>query len=151
MNIPITEQDTTSSAINIQNPRTGETLYTITDPSTQEIAETYDRAAKAFAKIKALSVRQRLDEILKLKQYIIDNRETLVDMPIPFGILPVSQDEHALALDKVRMVGDPIVAVAALSEDEAEAAALVRPGGVQGPNRGFKADEPRPARSRWRL
>src|SRR2546426_5834207 len=29
------------------------------------------------------------------------------DLPIPFGILPVSQDEHALALDKVRFVGDP--------------------------------------------
>ena len=41
------------------------------------------------------------------------------DMPIPFGILPVSQDEHALCLDKVRFVGDPIVAVAALTEEQA--------------------------------
>ncbi len=48
---------------------------------------------------------------------------TAEDLPIPFGILPVSQDEHGLAKDKVRMVGDPVVAVAALSEDEAEAAA----------------------------
>jgi 4-hydroxybenzoyl-CoA reductase subunit alpha len=46
------------------------------------------------------------------------------DLPITFGILPVSQDEHALALGKVRMVGDPVVAVAALTEDEADAAAL---------------------------
>src|SRR6266581_745989 len=30
------------------------------------------------------------------------------DLPIPFGILPVSQDEHALAPDKVRFVGDPV-------------------------------------------
>ena len=29
------------------------------------------------------------------------------DMPDPFGILPVSQDEHALCRGKVRMVGDP--------------------------------------------
>src|SRR5262245_18293519 len=35
------------------------------------------------------------------------------DLPIPFGILPVSQDEHALALDKTRFVGDPVAAVAA--------------------------------------
>jgi 4-hydroxybenzoyl-CoA reductase alpha subunit len=41
------------------------------------------------------------------------------DMPIPFGILPVSQDEHALCLDKVRFVGDPVVAIAALTEDQA--------------------------------
>ncbi len=42
---------------------------------------------------------------------------TGADLPIPFGILPVSQDEHALALDKVRFVGDPVAAVAAVSEE----------------------------------
>src|SRR5207247_4638715 len=41
------------------------------------------------------------------------------DLPIPFGILPVSQDEHALALDKVRFVGVPVAAVAAGSEQPA--------------------------------
>jgi 4-hydroxybenzoyl-CoA reductase alpha subunit len=44
------------------------------------------------------------------------------DLPIPFGILPVSQDEHALSLDKVRFVGDPVAAVAATSEEAATAA-----------------------------
>jgi 4-hydroxybenzoyl-CoA reductase alpha subunit len=44
------------------------------------------------------------------------------DLPIPFGILPVSQDEHALALDKVRFVGDPVAAVAATTEEAAAAA-----------------------------
>ncbi|HEV2751375.1 MAG TPA: molybdopterin cofactor-binding domain-containing protein [Gemmatimonadales bacterium] len=39
------------------------------------------------------------------------------DLPIPFGILPVSQDEHALALDTVRFVGDPVAGVAATSEE----------------------------------
>ena len=39
------------------------------------------------------------------------------DLPIPFGILPVSQDEHALALNKVRFVGDPVAAVAATTEE----------------------------------
>jgi 4-hydroxybenzoyl-CoA reductase alpha subunit len=41
------------------------------------------------------------------------------DLPIPFGILPVSQDEHALCPDRVRFVGDPIAAVAAADEDTA--------------------------------
>src|SRR5262245_27001424 len=41
------------------------------------------------------------------------------DFPIPFGILPVSQDEHALCTDKVRFVGDPVAAVAAVDEDTA--------------------------------
>jgi 4-hydroxybenzoyl-CoA reductase alpha subunit len=44
------------------------------------------------------------------------------DLPIPFGILPVSQDEHALAPDKARFVGDPVAAVAAVSEEIATAA-----------------------------
>ena len=44
------------------------------------------------------------------------------DLPIAFGILPVSQDEHALALDKVRFVGDPVAAVAATTEEAAAAA-----------------------------
>ncbi len=49
------------------------------------------------------------------------------DMPIPFGILPVSQDEHALCPDRVRFVGDPVAAVAAVTEDAAyEAAYRVR-------------------------
>lgn len=41
------------------------------------------------------------------------------DLPIPFGILPVSQDEHTLCPDKVRFVGDPIAAVAAVDEETA--------------------------------
>ena len=41
------------------------------------------------------------------------------DLPIPYGILPVSQDEHALCLDKVRFVGDPVAAVAAVDEETA--------------------------------
>lgn len=41
------------------------------------------------------------------------------DLPISYGILPVSQDEHALCIDKVRFVGDPVAAVAAIDEDAA--------------------------------
>src|ERR1700680_1722690 len=41
------------------------------------------------------------------------------DLPIPYGILPVSQDEHALCIDRVRFVGDPIAAVAARDEETA--------------------------------
>jgi len=44
------------------------------------------------------------------------------DLPIPFGILPVSQDEHALCVDKVRFIDDPVAAVAATTEEAATAA-----------------------------
>jgi 4-hydroxybenzoyl-CoA reductase subunit alpha len=39
-----------------------------------------------------------------------------------FGILPVSQDEEALCVDKVRLVGDAVAAVAAVDEETAERA-----------------------------
>ena len=44
------------------------------------------------------------------------------DAPNPYGILPVGHDEHALALDKVRYVGDNVACVAATSEAIAEKA-----------------------------
>jgi 4-hydroxybenzoyl-CoA reductase subunit alpha len=48
------------------------------------------------------------------------------DLPIPYGILPVTQDEHALAVDKVRFVGDPVALVVARDEiTAAEAVDLI--------------------------
>jgi 4-hydroxybenzoyl-CoA reductase alpha subunit len=41
---------------------------------------------------------------------------TGADLPVKFGILPVSQDEEALAVERVRYVGDPVAAVAAVDE-----------------------------------
>ena len=38
------------------------------------------------------------------------------DLPIEYGILPVSQDETALCVDHVRHVGDPVAAVIAREE-----------------------------------
>jgi 4-hydroxybenzoyl-CoA reductase alpha subunit len=47
---------------------------------------------------------------------------TGADLPQKFGILPSSQDEYALEIEKVRYVGDPVAAVAALDPDIAEEA-----------------------------
>ncbi|HEX6507874.1 MAG TPA: aldehyde oxidase, partial [Chloroflexota bacterium] len=44
------------------------------------------------------------------------------DFPVPYGILPSSQDETALAVDKVRYVGEAVAAVAAVDEWTAEEA-----------------------------
>jgi 4-hydroxybenzoyl-CoA reductase subunit alpha len=44
------------------------------------------------------------------------------DAPNPYGILPVGHDEHALATDKVRYVGDNVACVVAVSEAIAEKA-----------------------------
>ncbi len=44
------------------------------------------------------------------------------DMPEPYGIIPWTRDEHALALDRVRYVGDAVAAVAAVDEETANRA-----------------------------
>jgi len=44
------------------------------------------------------------------------------DAPNPYGILPVGHDEHAMATDKVRYVGDNVACVAAVNEATAEKA-----------------------------
>ncbi len=41
---------------------------------------------------------------------------TGADMPTPYGIIPWTEDEHALALDRVRYVGDAVACVAARDE-----------------------------------
>src|SRR5436309_11694158 len=40
------------------------------------------------------------------------------DLPEKFGIMPSTQDEEALAIDKVRYAGDPVAAVAAINRSE---------------------------------
>src|SRR5205814_5930746 len=51
---------------------------------------------------------------------------TGADMPEKMGIMPSTQDETALAVEKVRYVGEPVAAVAALDEDTAfEALSLI--------------------------
>src|SRR5438094_1857159 len=48
------------------------------------------------------------------------------DMPARMGIMPSTQDETALAVDRVRYVGEPVAAVAAVDEDSAfEALSLI--------------------------
>lgn len=44
------------------------------------------------------------------------------DVPTRYGILPSSQDEEALCVYKVRYVGDPVAAVAAVDEETADRA-----------------------------
>ena len=44
------------------------------------------------------------------------------DCDVPFGVLPIAQNEYPMARDKVRYRGEPVAAVAAMDEAAAEAA-----------------------------
>ncbi|MEW6773971.1 MAG: molybdopterin cofactor-binding domain-containing protein [Bacteroidota bacterium] len=56
-----------------------------------------------------------ISEALKLKgvKYIATGKE----LPEKFGVLPISQDETCMAIDKVRYVGEIVAAVAAISDE----------------------------------
>ena len=69
------------------------------------------RSPHPHARILALDIRKAL-ELPGVLAVI-----TGEDLPRKFGILPSSQDEYALAMDKVRYVGDAVAAVAALDPD----------------------------------
>ena len=47
---------------------------------------------------------------------------TGADCDQPYGVIPIAQNEFPLARDKVRYIGEPIAAVAAIDEETAAAA-----------------------------
>ncbi|MDH5805353.1 MAG: molybdopterin-dependent oxidoreductase, partial [Gemmatimonadota bacterium] len=69
------------------------------------------RSPHAHARIQSIDTSKA--EALAGVKAVLTGKNT----PIPFGILPVSQDEHPLAQDVVRFIGDPVAAVAATSEE----------------------------------
>jgi len=75
------------------------------------------RSSQAHARIKRIDTSRA--QVLPGVYAVITGH----DLPrVKFGILPVSQDEEALCVDKVRMVGDAVAAVAAVDEETAERA-----------------------------
>ncbi|GAB4203156.1 MAG: molybdopterin-dependent oxidoreductase [Bacteroidia bacterium] len=74
------------------------------------------RSPYAHAKIKSIDTA----EALKINgvKYIVTGKE----LPEKFGVLPISQDETAMAIEKVRYVGEIVAAVAAESEEIGEMA-----------------------------
>ena len=68
--------------IEVRNPRTGELLYRLPNANPQQIERVYSAARTAAVKLRDMTVRQRLDETLKLKRYILEHREAIVDRVI---------------------------------------------------------------------
>ncbi len=71
------------------------------------------RSTQAHARIKKIDISRALAHPGVLAAC------TGADMPERMGIMPSTQDETALAVGKVRYVGEPVAAVAAVDEDTA--------------------------------
>jgi len=79
------------------------------------------RSTKAHARILSIDASEAL--ALEGVHAVITGK----DLPINYGVIPWTPDEHALALEKVRFIGDEVAAVAAVDEETAiRAAKLVR-------------------------
>ncbi|MCG8467422.1 MAG: molybdopterin-dependent oxidoreductase [Gemmatimonadetes bacterium] len=74
------------------------------------------RSTEAHARI--ASIDTTAAEAMEGVHAVITGR----DMPLAYGIIPWTRDEHALCLDKVRFIGDAVAAVAAIDEDTANRA-----------------------------
>jgi 4-hydroxybenzoyl-CoA reductase alpha subunit len=74
------------------------------------------RSPHAHARIRSVDVSAAL--ALPGVHAVITGR----DLPERYGVIPWTQDETALALEKVRFIGDPVAAVAAVDEDTANQA-----------------------------
>lgn len=74
------------------------------------------KSTKAHARIKRIDT-SKAEALAGVRAVVVGK-----DAPIRFGVLPVSQDETAMAVDKVIYVGEPVAAVAADSEAIAEEA-----------------------------
>jgi len=74
------------------------------------------RSIHAHAFIESIDITSAIK--LKGVKYILTGKE----LPKKFGVLPISHDETALAINKVRYIGEIVAAVAADTEDIAEEA-----------------------------
>ena len=92
---------------------TGEAVYTDDIALPGMLHAKTLRSPLPHARIKSIDVSKAL--ALPGVHAVITGR----DLPERYGVIPWTQDETALAVDKVRFVGDPVAAVAALDEDTA--------------------------------
>ena len=86
---------------------TGKATYTGDFHFPNMLTVKFLRSPYPHARIKKIQIDKAL-QIPGVVQVVIGQ-----DIPTPFGILPISPDETALAVDKVRYVGEIVAAVAA--------------------------------------
>jgi 4-hydroxybenzoyl-CoA reductase alpha subunit len=89
---------------------TGTSWFTADIPATRCLVGKILRSPHAHARI--ISINTKKAEALSGVKAVV----TGADAPIRYGILPVSEDEYPLAVEKVRFIGDEVAAVAAVDE-----------------------------------
>lgn len=65
--------------INVVNPLTKEQLYDIEPMQEKQLKEVFDRAKVVQQKIAALSVKERINEVIKISDYLVENYKNICD------------------------------------------------------------------------
>ncbi len=68
-----------SQIVNVHNPITGALLYTLNEPSKSEIEQAYITASNIQQKVAALSLKERIEYVLKLNDWILANVDHILD------------------------------------------------------------------------
>ena len=89
---------------------TGTAQFTADIPAHRCLVGKILRSPHAHARILSIDTRKAVT-LPGVKAVV-----TGADAPVKYGILPVSQDEYPLAVEKVRFIGDEVAAVAAVDE-----------------------------------
>jgi 4-hydroxybenzoyl-CoA reductase subunit alpha len=95
---------------------TGETIFADDIFLPQMLYAKMLRSTRPYARIRSIDT-SAAEALEGVKAVLLGH-----ELPITFGILPVTQDEHTLAIDTVRYVGEPVAGVAAVDEETAEEA-----------------------------
>src|SRR5436853_3832701 len=69
----------TQTTIQVINPINNTPLYTISEPSDAELQRVVATAKTVQQKIADMSVKQRIDEMLKINDFVLANREHIID------------------------------------------------------------------------
>jgi 4-hydroxybenzoyl-CoA reductase subunit alpha len=95
---------------------TGRARFTADLPSREALVGRILRSPLAHGAIRAIDT-SRASALPGVRAVI-----TGADCDVPYGVLPIAQNEYPLARERVRYVGEPIAAVAAIDEATAQAA-----------------------------
>jgi 4-hydroxybenzoyl-CoA reductase subunit alpha len=95
---------------------TGRARFTADLPSREALAGRILRSPLAHGAIRAIDTA-RARALPGVRAVI-----TGADCDVPYGVLPIAQNEYPLARERVRYVGEPIAAVAAVDDATAQAA-----------------------------
>lgn len=100
----------------IYNPINGKKLYDVAETSPEQVKDIFFRAKKVQKQIRKLSVDERVNEILKINEYIIENRESILTRIIEetgksrFDALSSEVFEICDVIDHFRKVAPKILA-----------------------------------------